>query len=375
MESRNNESSCPSPCVPPPTSAPEGDLWTFTFPSAAELGTTPAFPSGSATPTTPTASVSTENPDEIQHLTLASAPSTSTVSQPSTSSDISSAHVRPSTDSFSTFRESTLSSPPSRSAAASHATEAPSPAKRARTTAATCEGIQPHPAYPPRWERTPDNFRSPFAALHPWGRYVEERRRLPQLQDNQVTSVLPLHAYRHIPCNGYFASRFVRSLFPRRFAGTPSPQNPIPVMELMKLQNIISFRQHAAQLTTELLDDSYRDDTEDIRRIPWTTPGAPIASCLVPPSDNNQHPVLYQVVARGYGQGVILEAKDFFIPGPDLRELHCVPLVQDSVNLRSGTRGFDTTQVSVKDLVWVYSLRPTQATIRSQDRARVLKRA
>ncbi|KAK5980235.1 hypothetical protein GCK32_017255 [Trichostrongylus colubriformis] len=142
----------------------------------------------------------------------------------------------------------------------------------------------------------------------------------------------------------------------------------------MQIQDIIAFRQHAVRLTTELLDHRFRDDSDELQTLPRTPPGAP-ATRLLPPCRKGVFPVLYQIVNRNYGQGVILEAKDFFIPGPDHRELQCLPMTQESVNYITRTRGFDKHLLSVKDFVWVLSLRPTHKTLNTWDRETVLRRS
>nr|CDJ98527.1 unnamed protein product [Haemonchus contortus] len=189
-----------------------------------------------------------------------------------------------------------------------------------------------------------------------------------------VTGVLPMHVYRPIPHNGYFGGSFVRSLTPRRFVGTPSPTNPLPILELTRMPDVITFRQHAANLIADLLDNHYQDDSPTFAQLPSISGLGPTR--LLPPRlPSGVRPVLYQVVNSYYGTGIIIEAKDFFVPGPDHRELHCIPLTQDSINYLSRTRGFDRTQVSVKDFVWVISLRPTLSTLDTEDREHSLWQA
>ncbi|XGW34415.1 hypothetical protein V3C99_018357 [Haemonchus contortus] len=189
-----------------------------------------------------------------------------------------------------------------------------------------------------------------------------------------VTGVLPMHVYRPIPHNGYFGGSFVRSLTPRRFVGTPSPTNPLPILELTRMPDVITFRQHAANLIADLLDNHYQDDSPTFAQLPSISGLGPTR--LLPPRlPSGVRPVLYQVVNSYYGTGIIIEAKDFFVPGPDHRELHCFPLTQDSINYLSRTRGFDRTQVSVKDFVWVISLRPTLSTLDTEDREHSLWQA
>ncbi|XGW21519.1 hypothetical protein V3C99_004464, partial [Haemonchus contortus] len=258
---------------------------------------------------------------------------------------------------FKTLRKPTsLSSRPSKST------------KRTRlgeTVMRKLQVIQHRPAHPPEWEQ--------LVHLHPWAIYIMPRPPVESITEESVTSKLPLRVYRQIPQNGYFAKSFVRSLFPRRFSGIPSPANPLPFIEITRLTDIIAFRQHAIQLTTALLNDQYESDQDSIRRLPQTKGETPTR--LVPPSRDGVRPVLYQVVCRSYGQGVLLEAKDFFIPGPDLRELHCLPLTQDSVNVLTGTRGFVRDQLSIKDFTWVYSLKPTLKTLSSSNCRKILRQA
>ncbi|VDO94167.1 unnamed protein product [Heligmosomoides polygyrus] len=209
-------------------------------------------------------------------------------------------------------------------------------------------GIQQHLVHPPQLELTPPGYSKEFSHLYPWGSFVFLRSRLPNLTEEEVTTQLPLHAHRHIPNSGYLGGRSVRLLFPRRFGGHPTASNPLPIMELTRLQDIIAFRQHAIQLLDQLLDYRFTDDTEDIRSLS-STPSGTHPSKALPPTRNGIRPVLYQVVARKYGQGVILKAKDFFIAGPDHRKLQCVPMIQDAVNALTQTRGFDRSRLSVKD--------------------------
>ncbi|VDO22902.1 unnamed protein product [Haemonchus placei] len=44
------------------------------------------------------------------------------------------------------------------------------------------------------------------------------------------------------------------------------------------------------------------------------------------------------IVYRRDGQGALLGAKDFYIPEPYLREIHCLPLTQDSANILTERR-------------------------------------
>ncbi|KAK5983140.1 hypothetical protein GCK32_010839 [Trichostrongylus colubriformis] len=145
----------------------------------------------------------------------------------------------------------------------------------------------------------------------------------------------------------------------------------------MRIQDIVAFRQHAVRLTAELLDHCFRDDPEELHTLPRTPPEA--AATRLSPSPFfpriEKGSFLYSIkLLTGTGQGVILEAKDFFMPGPDHRELQCIPMPQDSDYI-TRTRGFDKNPLSVKDFVWVLSLRPTHKTLNRWDRDTVLGRA
>ncbi|KAK5970689.1 hypothetical protein GCK32_015979 [Trichostrongylus colubriformis] len=164
------------------------------------------------------------------------------------------------------------------------------PCKRRHTSSAPpVSSIEPHPAHPPVLEPTPPDYMNEFAHLHPWGRHVLPRRQFHNLSEETVTTQLPLHVYRHIPDNGYLRGRFVRSLFPRRFRDDASTSNPVPMMEITRLPDIIAFRQHACQLLNQLLDYSFVDDSHSIRSIA-RTPAGPI-QCLAYPPDRNVNAV------------------------------------------------------------------------------------
>ncbi|RCN41757.1 hypothetical protein ANCCAN_12298 [Ancylostoma caninum] len=111
-------------------------------------------------------------------------------------------------------------------------------------------------------------------------------------------------------------------------------------MDLMRINHAIDFRLHAETVIPQMERGSYVDADN---ALPVTPTG--------------------EVVAGEHGQGVILEAKDFFIVGPDHRELHCIVLDQYATKVRSNTRGFDLSLLSIKDLVWVYSVKPTRAAL------------
>ncbi|KHJ88079.1 integrase core domain protein [Oesophagostomum dentatum] len=265
--------------------------------------------------------------------------------------------------SFTKFRtEKTIPSP-------AQAQDAPvdgaPPPKRERRAFRPAQGIQPHPAYPPLLEATPEGYVHRLVGQHPWAQLVIPLHERQDVSEDQITSELPAHVYRHLGNGGYLGGRFVRSLFPRKFQGIISPSNPLPFIELMRLDHAIAFRRHADSIIREVMRRGYRLVDPDLPRASKDRP----PTLIVPPRRDDVFPVLYQVVAKNRGQGVIVEAKDFFIPGPDHMELHCVVFDQFAVNILNHTRGFDLQQVSIKDFIWVYSLKPTLAAYQYPEEA------
>uniref|UniRef100_A0A7I4Y6E7 Uncharacterized protein n=1 Tax=Haemonchus contortus TaxID=6289 RepID=A0A7I4Y6E7_HAECO len=149
---------------------------------------------------------------------------------------------------------------------------------------------------------------------------------------------MPLELYNHIPAGGYLSSKFVGRLFPHTFDEKPHVLRRLPAIDLMRLEHAVAFQ----QTSQTIIDQLVRESTPPLR----TQPLLPL-----------RLPVLYQVVNEALGEGVFLEAKDFFIPGPDRRELV------------SNTRGL---LLSVKDLVWVHTVEPTRA---DQGQNKALKEA
>ncbi|RCN27750.1 hypothetical protein ANCCAN_26514, partial [Ancylostoma caninum] len=232
----------------------------------------------------------------------------------------------------------------------------PSPPPAARTPLNRTLGPSMHPLQPSPSALEAGN---PYINLHPWAHLIVPMPMPTAANNNTVTSEHPLHAYRHLPESGYLGIRYLRSLFPRQFVGQISATNRLPVMDLMRINHAIDFRLQAETVIRQMERGSYVDADNPLP----VTPTGEVPSTLYPDTINGFFPVLYQVVARGHGQGVILEAKDFFIVGPDHRELHCIVLDQYATNVRSNTRGFDLSLLSVKDLVWVYSVKPTRAAL------------
>ncbi|XGW04827.1 hypothetical protein V3C99_015755 [Haemonchus contortus] len=209
-------------------------------------------------------------------------------------------------------------------------------------------------------ETTPAGFTHHLADRHPWGPLVRPRPpKYANIKNECTTSELPLDRYRPIPPGAYHATRWVRSLFPIYIRGDPTPSNKIPVMELQTLEAAITFWESSLEILNKTLKGEY----QELVRTNEQTPLESYSSTAAPPIINETRPVLYQVVATGYGAGVILEAKDFFVIGPDRRDLHCIVLEQYAVDVLTEKRGFDQTLISVKDLVWVYSVTPTRAAL------------
>ncbi|XGW34329.1 hypothetical protein V3C99_018298 [Haemonchus contortus] len=142
----------------------------------------------------------------------------------------------------------------------------------------------------------------------------------------------------------------------------------IPVIELQHLEDTINFRAKSKIVMDQVLLGSYSDvDTAHIKPSPYQK------YITKPLPYRSTYPVLYQVVSTGYGPRVILEAKDFFIVGPDRRDLHCIVLDQYAVDIVTGGRGFNKNHMSVKDFVWVYNVKPTRQALQSP--ASVFKQA
>ncbi|XGW20354.1 hypothetical protein V3C99_003843 [Haemonchus contortus] len=205
--------------------------------------------------------------------------------------------------------------------------------------------------------------------LHPWAKYVNPRPiRLLRQDCPPVSSVLDVEVYRHLPDSGYLSTRFNRSLFPKAVLRPDKMPASIPFIELQHLEDTINFRAKSKIVIDQVLSGSYSDvDTAHIKPSPYQK------YITKPPPYGSTYPVLYQVVSTGYGPGVILEAKDFFVVGPDRRDLHCIVLDQYAVDIVTGGRGFNKNNMSVKDFVWVYNVKPTRQALQSP--ASVLKQA
>ncbi|CAJ0607159.1 unnamed protein product [Cylicocyclus nassatus] len=106
------------------------------------------------------------------------------------------------------------------------------------------------------------------------------------------------------------------------------------------LEDTIAFRDRTLRMIEDLQDGTY----DDFREIDSPVQPDQLRCMLAPKTWRGRCPVLYQVVSTGWHNGVILEAKNFFMPGPDRRELHCIILEYKAI----------------KDFVWVYAVKPTR---------------
>ncbi|KAK5978365.1 hypothetical protein GCK32_022664, partial [Trichostrongylus colubriformis] len=147
--------------------------------------------------------------------------------------------------------------------------------------------------------------------------------------DNKVTNELPLKVYPQLPDAGYMSTSFTRSLFPKFVVRADPYTDPIPFIELQHLEDSINFRWITQSILNDIQNNRYED--RDVAGIPENTDD--LRQHTIDPTTRDRHrPVLYQVVSTGWGTGVVLEAKDFFIVGPDRRDLHCIILDQYAIN-------------------------------------------
>ncbi|VDO87208.1 unnamed protein product [Heligmosomoides polygyrus] len=92
---------------------------------------------------------------------------------------------------------------------------------------------------PPLLELTPSEYRNKFCLLHPSGSHVLSRPPLPYITKETVTTELTVDVYGYLPDTGYL--------------GQPSASNPLLILELTRLPDIIVFRQNAMLLLDRLL--------------------------------------------------------------------------------------------------------------------------
>ncbi|VDP58774.1 unnamed protein product, partial [Heligmosomoides polygyrus] len=326
------------------------------------------------------------------------APKSPALTEPSTPrADTQSSEPQPSTSKSSTL-PSTSRNPTSLSAprrlhtpASSTSSASAVPPKRERLSQPEAmpnlDGAKPHMAGPPLPPTTPDNYTNAWVPYHPWAQYLARRPIYSNLSEASVTSHLPSFVYRHLGPAGYFSGKFARSLFPRHFVGTLSQSTttdsgaddasaaPTPNFRSRQKDALlpcvalpcgtVHYRPYirSDNIIVSLRAGRFRSTDPKFPQSPEGRP--PTLRC--PPMRNGALPALYQVVSKNHGQGVVLEAKDFLIPGPDHLELHCIVLDQYAVNSLSQTRGFDRSQMSVKDFVWVQSIKPTRAALENPE--------
>uniref|UniRef100_A0A0N4W153 Uncharacterized protein n=1 Tax=Haemonchus placei TaxID=6290 RepID=A0A0N4W153_HAEPC len=108
----------------------------------------------------------------------------------------------------------------------------------------------------------------------------------------------------HIPAGGYLSTKLVKRLFPHTFKEKPHVLRRLPVIEVMRLEHAVAFRQASHTIIDQLIRGQY---TATENTAPPTPEGSMPGAIL--PRVRAQLPVLYQVVNKGLGQGVILEAK------------------------------------------------------------------
>ncbi|KHJ94973.1 zinc knuckle [Oesophagostomum dentatum] len=207
---------------------------------------------------------------------------------------------------------------------------------------------------------TPDNFWHYLVNSHPWGNLVNPRRlRVTHLTAQNISNAMPTEVYEQIPNSGYLGYKFTKTLFPKVLIPPNGRVDEIPLIELQTLEDAVRFRYDSQQVIDGLLSGEYQRP-ENTRE--QTGPGEK-PTLLIPPLINGRRPVLYQVVATNRGKSVILEAKDFLVIGPDRRDLHCIVLDQFATNAQSNKRGFDLALISMKDLIWVWDVEPTDQAI------------
>ncbi|KAK6018934.1 hypothetical protein OSTOST_15449 [Ostertagia ostertagi] len=153
--------------------------------------------------------------------------------------------------------------------------------------------LKKSPIFPPKLPQSrPKNFTHHLISEHPWARYVTVRERPSILSEDCVTSSLPLEVYRHIPDMGYFSYEFVQSLFPR-YHQQPNSTQPLPIFELMRLQDAVDFRRHSLKIIDQLQNGTYVARQNNLP----VTPSGSIATTILPIPWHST-PVLYQVVSR-----------------------------------------------------------------------------
>ncbi|KAK6018817.1 hypothetical protein OSTOST_15569, partial [Ostertagia ostertagi] len=106
-------------------------------------------------------------------------------------------------------------------------------------------------------ERTPEGYTHRLLGRHPWAKFVVLHEDQPPSDPSVLTSVMPLDLYSHVPPAGYLSARYVRRLFPHRFRERPCPRRRLSIIELMRLDHAISFRESSQTVVDTLLRGDY----------------------------------------------------------------------------------------------------------------------
>ncbi|KAK6018785.1 hypothetical protein OSTOST_15607, partial [Ostertagia ostertagi] len=167
--------------------------------------------------------------------------------------------------------------------------------------------LKKSPIFPPKLPQSkPNKFSHHLINEHPWARYVTVRERPSILSEDCVTSSLPLEVYRHIPDMGYFSYEFVQSLFPR-YHQQPNSTQPLPIFELMRLQDAVDFRKHSLKIIDQLKNGTYvaRENSDPV------TPSGSMASTVLPiPWHTREFVFVTPPTAPHRVFGLVLEGKD-----------------------------------------------------------------
>ncbi|VDO97720.1 unnamed protein product [Heligmosomoides polygyrus] len=115
--------------------------------------------------------------------------------------------------------------------------------------------LQTHHQLP---NKTPLNHTHRLIDRHPWAKYVTLREDAIPTDPEAITSFLPTTVYRHIKGGGYLSSRFGHSLFPRTCRESLSPQYRLPMIELMRLEHAVLFREASDAIISQLRQRTYQ---------------------------------------------------------------------------------------------------------------------
>ncbi|XGW09278.1 hypothetical protein V3C99_011522, partial [Haemonchus contortus] len=165
-----------------------------------------------------------------------------------------------------------------------------------------------------------------------------------------------------IPAGKYLSSKFVGRLFPTTFDEKRHVLRRLPAIELMRLEPFLYNRPLKPSSINSVVQS-----TPPLRTQPFFTLKVLCLEHFFRESTLSSPSCTGLSTRRSVKASFsIIEAKDFFIPGPDRRELHLIVLDQYATNVASNTRGL---LLSVKDLVCVYTVEPTRAALRNRNKA------